>query len=105
MRIHPVLALLCVTPLHPQVTTPPAPSAPAFETVSIRPSHLTPGCYSMLPPGGSQYALTCVTLRYLTVRQPMGICLGASITAVDRTSCSPSTGLKIDRTAFLNQRG
>lgn len=38
---------------------------PAFGAASIRPSHLTPGCFSMLPPGGTQYALTCVTLRTL----------------------------------------
>ena len=38
---------------------------PAFEVASIRPAHLTPACFSMLPPGGTQYALGCVTLRYL----------------------------------------
>jgi uncharacterized protein (TIGR03435 family) len=38
---------------------------PAFEAVSIRPSHLTPGCFSILPPGGTQYALSCVTVRNL----------------------------------------
>jgi uncharacterized protein (TIGR03435 family) len=38
---------------------------PAFEVASIRPSHMTPGCFSMLPPGGTQYALSCVTLRNL----------------------------------------
>ena len=38
---------------------------PAFGAASIRPSHLTPGCGSMLPPGGSQYAVTCVPLRLL----------------------------------------
>jgi uncharacterized protein (TIGR03435 family) len=38
---------------------------PAFETASIRPAHLTPGCFSMLPPGGVQYAVTCVTVRNL----------------------------------------
>jgi uncharacterized protein (TIGR03435 family) len=65
MRPASILALLCTSVLSTQVTTPPAPSVPAFETVSIRPSHLTPGCYSMLPPGGSQYALTCVSLRFL----------------------------------------
>ncbi|MGA7156644.1 MAG: TIGR03435 family protein [Acidobacteriaceae bacterium] len=38
---------------------------PAFETVSVRTSHLTPGCFSMLPPGGTQYAVTCLPLRIL----------------------------------------
>ncbi|WP_263384655.1 TIGR03435 family protein [Granulicella arctica] len=42
-----------------------APPQPAFGAASIRPSHLTPGCFSMLPPGGSQYELTCVPLRIL----------------------------------------
>jgi len=37
----------------------------AFETASIRPAKLTDGCFSMLPPGGTQYALTCVTLKNL----------------------------------------
>jgi uncharacterized protein (TIGR03435 family) len=38
---------------------------PAFETASIRPSQLEPGCYSILPPGGKQYAVTCLPLRVL----------------------------------------
>jgi uncharacterized protein (TIGR03435 family) len=38
---------------------------PAFETASIRPSHLTNGCFSMLPPGGTHYDVTCLTLRSL----------------------------------------
>jgi uncharacterized protein (TIGR03435 family) len=38
---------------------------PAFETASIHPVKVTPGCFSMLPPGGVQYAVTCVTLRNL----------------------------------------
>jgi uncharacterized protein (TIGR03435 family) len=38
---------------------------PAFEVASIRPAHLVTGCFSMLPPGGTQYALGCVTLRNL----------------------------------------
>jgi uncharacterized protein (TIGR03435 family) len=37
----------------------------AFEVASIRPAHLTQGCFSMLPPGGTQYAVTCFTLRNL----------------------------------------
>jgi uncharacterized protein (TIGR03435 family) len=43
------------------------PQAPdlAFETASIRPSQVEPGCFSMLPPGGKQYAITCLTLRDL----------------------------------------
>lgn len=40
-------------------------SEPAFETASIRPTQLTPGCFSALPPGGTHYDLTCVTLRFL----------------------------------------
>jgi uncharacterized protein (TIGR03435 family) len=43
----------------------PAPPVSAFEVASIRPAKVTDGCFSMLPPGGSQYALTCVTLRNL----------------------------------------
>jgi len=39
--------------------------APAFETASIRPAKLTNGCFSMLPPGGTQYAVTCLTLKNL----------------------------------------
>ena len=42
---------------------PGATPAPAFETASIHPAKLTPGCFSMLPPGGVQYAVTCLTLR------------------------------------------
>jgi uncharacterized protein (TIGR03435 family) len=42
----------------------PAPAA-AFETATIRPSQMTPGCFSMLPPGGTQYAITCIPLRGL----------------------------------------
>jgi uncharacterized protein (TIGR03435 family) len=38
---------------------------PAFEAASIRPSQFEPGCFSMLPPGGKQYAITCFTLRDL----------------------------------------
>lgn len=40
-------------------------SGPSFETASIHPSHMSPGCFSMLPPGGTQYAVTCLTLRNL----------------------------------------
>jgi uncharacterized protein (TIGR03435 family) len=36
-----------------------------FEASSIRPARVEPGCYSILPPGGTQYAITCVTLRQL----------------------------------------
>lgn len=38
---------------------------PTFDTASIRPSHVSMGCSSMLPPGGTQYAITCITLRNL----------------------------------------
>jgi uncharacterized protein (TIGR03435 family) len=65
MRIALCLALLCTVALYAQNSTPPASPDLAFETASIRPSHLMPGCYSMLPPGGSQYAVSCVTLRNL----------------------------------------
>lgn len=44
---------------------PAANPVPAFETASIRPAKLTNGCFSMLPPGGTQYAVTCVTLKSL----------------------------------------
>ena len=37
----------------------------AFETASIHPVKVTPGCFSMLPPGGVQYAVTCMSLRNL----------------------------------------
>jgi uncharacterized protein (TIGR03435 family) len=36
-----------------------------FETSSVRPSQPTPGCFSMLPPGSTQFALTCAPLRNL----------------------------------------
>jgi uncharacterized protein (TIGR03435 family) len=70
MRIALCLALLCATAApYAQTDTPTQQPAAtpdlAFETASIRPVHVTPGCYSMSPPGGSQYALTCITLRYL----------------------------------------
>jgi uncharacterized protein (TIGR03435 family) len=47
------------------VQQPAATAEPAFEAASIRPAHLTPGCYSMLPPGSTHYAVTCLTLRNL----------------------------------------
>lgn len=37
----------------------------AFEAASIRPAHVSPGCYSTRPPGGTQYAVSCITLREL----------------------------------------
>ena len=58
-----VLAALIATAV--QAQPPAGASQPAFETASIRPSHLTIGCFSMLPPGGTHYELTCVTLRNL----------------------------------------
>jgi uncharacterized protein (TIGR03435 family) len=42
-----------------------ANTAPAFETASIHPVKVTPGCFSMLPPGGIQYAVTCMSLKNL----------------------------------------
>lgn len=44
---------------------PNANPAPAFETASIHPAKLTNGCFSMLPPGGIQYAVACLTLKNL----------------------------------------
>jgi uncharacterized protein (TIGR03435 family) len=44
---------------------PTAAPQPIFEAASIRPSHFTVGCYSMLPPGSTHYAVSCVTLRNL----------------------------------------
>jgi uncharacterized protein (TIGR03435 family) len=37
----------------------------AFEAAAIHPVKLTINCFSMLPPGGTQYALNCVTLKFL----------------------------------------
>lgn len=48
-----------------QTQQPDGVGEPAFDTASIRPSHLSMGCFSMLPPGGTQYAVTCLTLRNL----------------------------------------
>lgn len=42
-----------------------AAAEPAFATASIRSVHLVNGCYSMLPPGGEQFAATCITVRNL----------------------------------------
>jgi uncharacterized protein (TIGR03435 family) len=44
---------------------PVANPAIAFETAAIHPARLTNNCFSKLPPGGAQYALTCVTLKNL----------------------------------------
>ncbi len=54
-------ALCTLTPVYAQAEG----QASSFEVASIRPSHLTPGCFSMLPPGGTHFDLTCVTLRLL----------------------------------------
>jgi uncharacterized protein (TIGR03435 family) len=40
----------------------------AFEVASIRPVHITTGCYSVSPPGGTHYVVTCITLRDLIAR-------------------------------------
>jgi uncharacterized protein (TIGR03435 family) len=42
-----------------------ASSFSTFETAAIHPARLTDGCFSMLPPGGNQYSLTCVSLKNL----------------------------------------
>ena len=39
--------------------------AKAFEAATVRPSRATPGCFSMLPLGGSHFSVTCVSLRGL----------------------------------------
>ncbi|MBB5062684.1 TIGR03435 family protein [Granulicella mallensis] len=39
-----------------------------FEVVSIKPTHFTPGCYSMFPSGSPHYVATCITLRELIAR-------------------------------------
>ncbi len=44
---------------------PAAQAGAAFETASVRPSHVTASCFSMLPPGSTHYDLTCVSLRFL----------------------------------------
>ena len=48
-----------------QTQQPRSAPGPAFEAASIRPSQVEPGCYSLLPPGGKQYAITCLPLRVL----------------------------------------
>jgi uncharacterized protein (TIGR03435 family) len=78
LRALGLLAVICVT-ARAQTTAVPVQSGAAvpvqaggavpdqagFEAASIRASHLANGCFSMLPPGGTQYALTCATLRLL----------------------------------------
>ncbi|GGH07746.1 M56 family metallopeptidase [Silvibacterium dinghuense] len=39
--------------------------AKAFDVATVRPSHLTSGCASMLPPGSTHYSVTCMDLRVL----------------------------------------
>ena len=75
---------------------PAAASEPAFEVASIRPSHVAMDCYSMLPPGGTHYAVTCVPLRVLIAMawklQPDNIEGGdghALDTAYDLTAVTP----------------
>jgi len=48
-----------------QIQQPRSTPGPAFEAASIRPSQLELGCYSILPSGGKQYAITCLPLRVL----------------------------------------
>ena len=40
-------------------------SPKAFEVATVRPSRLTPGCFSTLPPGGVRFRVTCASLRVL----------------------------------------
>jgi uncharacterized protein (TIGR03435 family) len=63
MRYRIVVALFTAAAACAQ--QPVANPALAFETASIRPAKLTNGCFSMLPPGGAQYAVTCLTLKNL----------------------------------------
>ena len=48
-----------------QTQQPTRAPVPAFEAASVRPSQVRPNCYSLLPPGGKQYAVTCLPLRVL----------------------------------------
>jgi len=65
MRIH--LQFLFVVALLALSNTAHAQQAPkaaiAFETAAIHPSHVTPGCSSIPPPGSSHFDATCLTLR------------------------------------------
>ena len=63
MQCGIVLALLTAATSFAQ--QPVANPAVAFETAAIHPAKLTNGCFSKLPPGGTQYALSCVTLKNL----------------------------------------
>jgi uncharacterized protein (TIGR03435 family) len=63
-----VLSLMGTAPIfvHSQMDS--ATPEPAFEVVSLRPTHFTLGCYSVLPSGTTHYRVTCVTLRELIAR-------------------------------------
>lgn len=63
MQYRIVLALLTAATSFAQ--QPVANPDVAFETAAIHPAKLTNGCFSMLPPGGTQYAVSCVTLKNL----------------------------------------
>ena len=58
------VCLACI-PCFAQLQQPAATAERAFEAASIRHAHLTPGCYSMLPPGSTHYAVSCLPLRTL----------------------------------------
>ncbi len=61
-----LVMLVCsrVTPAQAQ-QQPTAAHGLEFETVSIRPSHSYPGCYSSLPPNSTHFEATCEDLRSL----------------------------------------
>jgi uncharacterized protein (TIGR03435 family) len=76
LRTVGLLAAMCVTvraqtaavPVQAGAAAPTGGAGPVqagFETASIRASNLTSMCFSMLPPGGTQYAVTCAPLRLL----------------------------------------
>lgn len=64
-RLFLAFSFAALIPGFARAQQPSAAPGPGFEVASIRPSHLTPGCFSALPPGGIHYAVTCVTLRNL----------------------------------------
>lgn len=64
LSVRPFLALSLLV-LSGNLASAQQSTQPAFEAASIRPSHVSPGCYSVRPPGGTQYAISCVTLREL----------------------------------------
>ncbi|WP_047491530.1 TIGR03435 family protein [Terriglobus sp. TAA 43] len=63
LQLPAIVALLVfLNAAHAQQTPKPAI---AFETAAIHPSHVTPECSSIPPPGSSHFDGTCLTLRLL----------------------------------------